>query len=331
MLAERVRQPAEAGDRSRGGGQQDQRTREPDEHLQRIADVARHVRADLSRDADERRAQPVAAEQRSVIGRECRDRHHGDRDVEHDDEPDRAEQRSRQVAARPARLLREIRDGLESRVREHRQRDREKERMPRRRGPERRSGLQCVCREEQREAEAHDQQLCAQVDERDQERPAVQPRAVDQADHCDPRDHEAADDDVPRPVHSRKERPGYVVRDEQRRERDHDQVVEEEDPAGDETPEVVEGDPDEGCRASGLADRRGPLGVRERDDEEQEPGREQDRGREAEGVQRDDPEREVDRRRDLAVGDREERRSAEDALQARQLACHARNLAPGSE
>ena len=113
-----------------------------------------------------------------------------------------------------------------------------------------------------------------------------------------------------------------VVREEQRRERDHDQVVEEEHPAGEEAGEVVERDPDERRSAAGLADRRRPLGVRERDDEEEQPDDAEHDGREAERVQRDDAEREVDRRRDLAVGDRRERGRVEHTLQLRQLAGH---------
>ena len=42
------------------------------------------------------------------------------------------------------------------------------------------------------------------------------------------------------------------MRDEERRERDHDQVVEEERPAGDESSRIVERPPDEGGRAAGL-------------------------------------------------------------------------------
>ena len=62
------------------------------------------------------------------------------------------------------------------------------------------------------------------------------------------------------------ERPAEVVRQEERRERDHDQVVEEEHPAGQEAGEVVERVADEGRRAAGLRDRRRALRVRERDD-----------------------------------------------------------------
>src|SRR5262249_53124024 len=43
---------------------------------------------------------------------------------------------------------------------------------------------------------------------------------------------------------------------------------------------------------------------------------------------RDDPEGEVDRRRDLAVGDREEGRRIEDALKSWQLSGHDRSLCP---
>ena len=65
------------------------------------------------------------------------------------------------------------------------------------------------------------------------------------------------------------------------------------------------------------------LGVRERDEQEEQPGDEQHERREAERVQGDDAEREVDRRGDLAVGDREERARVELAAEPGQLAGHA--------
>ena len=145
---------------------------------------------------------------------------------------------------------------------------------------------------------------------------------MDEPDERDASNHEAADDDVPRPVDLREEGAGDVVRHEQRRQRDHDQVVEEQHPAGDEPPEVVERDADERGGAAGLADRRRPLRVRERDDEEEHAGGEQDERRKAQRVERDDAQGEVDRRRDLPVGDREQRRSVEDPLQAGQLSRH---------
>jgi hypothetical protein len=113
-----------------------------------------------------------------------------------------------------------------------------------------------------------------------------------------------------------------VMRKEERGKRADDQVVEEEHPAGDEPGEVVERAPDEGRGAAGLAELGGPLGVRERDDEEEDAGPEQDPGREAERVRCDDPEREVDRGGDLPVGDRDQLAPLQPTAQLRQLAGH---------
>jgi hypothetical protein len=66
--------------------------------------------------------------------------------------------------------------------------------------------------------------------------------------------------------------------------------------------------------AAGLANRSGSLGVGERHDQEEQAGRQKHERREAESVQRDDAEGEIDRRGDLAVGDREERGSVENPL-----------------
>ena len=107
-----------------------------------------------------------------------------------------------------------------------------------------------------------------------------------------------------------------VVRQEERREGGDDQVVEEERPARDEAGEVVERAPDERRGAAGLAQLGRALGVRQRDDEEEQPGREQDVRREPERPRRDDPEREVDGAGDLAVRDAEEVVRAQAAAEA---------------
>ena len=112
------------------------------------------------------------------------------------------------------------------------------------------------------------------------------------------------------------ERRPEVVRHEERRKGDHDQVVEEERPAGQEAGEVVERPTDEGSGATGLGNRRGALGVGERDDEEEGADEGEHLGREAQRVQGDDPEGDVDRGGDLAVGDREQRGRVENALEA---------------
>ena len=140
----------------------------------------------------------------------------------------------------------------------------------------------------------------------------------------DGRDDGDGDDDVPRALAQRRgrKRRREVVRQEQRRQRDDDEVVEEERPAGREAGEVVERAPGERRGAAGLGDRGRALRVRERDDEEEEAGREQDDRRQAERLRRDDPEREVDRGADLVVRGREERRRVEDALEAADLTRH---------
>ena len=112
------------------------------------------------------------------------------------------------------------------------------------------------------------------------------------------------------------------MRDEERRERDHDQVVEEEHPAGHESGEIVVGLANERRGAARLRQSGGRLGVGEGDDEEEDADAEQHERREADGVQRDDPEREVDRRGDLAVGDREEGARVELAAKPRKLPRH---------
>src|SRR5439155_22519391 len=120
--------------------------------------------------------------------------------------------------------------------------------------------------------------------------------------------------DGPGTVYLGEERSRHVVREEESTERDDDQVVEGGAPAGDEAPEVVERDPGERRGAAGLANRSGSFGVGERHDQEEQAGRQKHERREPESVQGDDAEREIDRRGDLAVGDREERGSVENPL-----------------
>ena len=190
------------------------------------------------------------------------------------------------------------------------------------------SARERVPREQQCEPERHEQDLRAEVDQRDDHRPAVQSRPVQQPDRSDRGDDAAPRDDVPRPMDLREERTRDVMRHEQCRERDHDQVVEEERPAGHEPGEVVVRDAYECRGAAGLADGRGALRVRQCDDEEEPADDEKDERRQAERVERDDPEREIDRRGDLAVRDREQNRRVEDALEPRQLPGHDLSLRP---
>src|SRR6266540_4709322 len=159
----------------------------------------------------------------------------------------------------------------------------------------------------------------------------MEARAMDEPHDRDTGDHAAANHDVPWTMDLGEEGARDVVRHEQGREGDDDQVVEEEDPAGDEAPEVVEGDADERRGAARFEDSCRPFRLGERDDQEEGADDEQHGRGEAERVQRDDPQGEVDRGGDLAVRDREERRGVQDPLKARQLARHARRLSPRAE
>ena len=114
-----------------------------------------------------------------------------------------------------------------------------------------------------------------------------------------------------------------VVRHEERGERDHDHVVEEEHPAGEEAELVVERTPHECGRPTGLRQRSRSLGVRERDEQEEQADEQQHPGGEPERLERDDPEREEDGRRDLAERDSRERGRLEDALETWELSSHA--------
>ena len=187
-----------------------------------------------------------------------------------------------------------------------------------------------VRREEEREPEHDEQQLRQQVERRHDDPEPVERRPADDAGPS------ATSTITPTPTitshglrssASIRSAPAEIVRQEERRQRDHDQVVEEERPAGHEARQVVERAADERRGAARLGQRSGAFGVRERDDQEEHAGREQHERREAERVRGEHAEREVDRRGDLAVGDGEEGARVELALAAR-AACVATSGAP---
>jgi len=276
-------------------------------------------------DPHHRRAQPVGPERcRPVVGRVGRQPDARDQDVDDDDDRDCAEQAAWQVAPRPPGLLGIVGDRLEARVREHGERQCERDVVPGRVRAEREIAGERAAREEDRKAEDHEQRLRHEVEERHGDADAIEPRSPEETHAGDRCDNHAGSDHVARPPGDRVDAEGEpeIVRDEERREGDHDQVVEEEHPAGEEAGEVVEGDAHECCGASGLANRRRPLGVGERDDEEEQTDEPEDDRREAQRVQRDHAEREVDGGGDLAVRDGGERGRVEGALQLRQLARH---------
>ena len=321
VLAQRVGEPREAGDRRRHRCEQDQGAGEADVDAQRVPQPQRQLASDPCRHADERRADPPRPELGLRPG-EGRERDDGDRDVHGDDGRDPPEHRSRQVDAGAARLLREVGDGLEAGEGEHRERHREREGVPRRMRSQGRPVGERMRREHEDEPEHDEQKLRQQVERRHDDAEPVERRTPHDADQRDERDHADADDDVPRvPVERRHlQRAGQVVRQEQRGERDHDQVVEEERPPRQEPGEIVQRAPDERRGAARLRQSSRALGVGERhDQEENADDREHDR-REPKRVRREHAQREVDRRGDLAVGDGEERASIELTPEPCQLA-----------
>ena len=329
VLAEGVREPCEPRNRGRDRDEQDEGSGEADVEAQCRREAARDVAVERGHDSHHRCVQPASPEGGcAVIGWERRQGHEADRDVDQDDEPDPGKEAARQVASRLARLLGEVRHRLEPRVGEHRQRQGEGDLVPGRLGADRDSARERVPREEQREAERHEAELRDEVEHGDDDPVAVEGRATEQADHSDADDHADRDDQVPGvPAEGgHLERGREVMRQKERRERDHDQVVEEERPAGEEAGEVVERPANEGRGAARLRDRRGALCVRERNDQEEGAHEREHLGGEPQRVQGDDPEGDVDRGGDLAVRDREERRGVEDALKAGDLARHKRRL-----
>ena len=112
-----------------------------------------------------------------------------------------------------------------------------------------------------------------------------------------------------------------VVRDEERRDGDRDDVVEHLRPRRPERDELVEGVPREARRAAGLGVADGALGVGRRRAREDEARDQEDERRQPEREDGGDAERVVDRGADVAVRGREERRRPEDALELYLRAC----------
>ena len=244
-----------------------------------------------------------------------------DRERDDDHRADAGEEAPRQGFPRLARLRRQVGDRLEPGEGEHREREREDESVPGRRGAEVDALPEALAREQKREAEPDQEDVREEGEDRDEDRGRVHPSPAHEPDPGDAEDRHDAEDDVPRGVRDRvpADRRAQVMRHEEARERDDDQVVEEERPAGDEPGRVVEGAPHERGRAAGLRDGGRSLRVGDRDEQEERPDEEEHPGSGAERVQRDDAEGEVDRRADLAVGDRGERVGPEDARQTELL------------
>ena len=314
---ERVRKAAGSGHRRRRRGQQHDDAAQGDHDDHHVTEEPGELGPDRVGDSRERREPPLVPEcGRPVLHRERGDSNHPDRDRDGHDRADPREETPRQRSPGLPRLGREVGDGLEAGVGEHRERERERQLVP--------GGLRAevdsperVHIEEQGEAEDDQERVRHHRDQRDRHCEAVELRPAHEPDSRERDDHRYSDHDVPgRVAQPFQPERGQVVRHEQRGERGHDQVVEEQYPARRKAGRVVERPPHEQRGAAGLGHRRRSLRVRDRHEQEDDTCREQDERCEPERIQRDDAEREVQGRADLAVRDRGERTAAEHPRQA---------------
>jgi hypothetical protein len=155
-------------------------------------------------------------------------------------------------------------------------------------------------------------------------RSAIARKKFSFADSPIPRMFSESADDVPRPVRKRGPERAEVVRHEEGRDRDREDVVEAQRPAGDERDELVERVSRERGGASGLRNHRGALGVGLRGEREQAARDHEDDRRQSERVGGDDPERVVDRRPDVPVRGREQATDADAAAQS--VSLYARHV-----
>ncbi len=236
------------------------------------------------------------------------DREDGDHDA-----VDRARDRRRLVSG----LLGHVRDRLDAGVGDHRDGDRDDEVLPGRRDPEVDVVHEDLRREDEHEPEHHEQELRREVGDGEQD---VEPRRLldaEDVDHRQQRDDDDPADHVARPVAQRlPEQRAEVVRHEEGRDRDRDDVVEHLAPSGEEGPELVEGVAREAGRAARLRVHRRRLRVGGGGQVEDESGDDEDDRRQAEREARHQPEGVVDRAADVAVGGREEGVDPEHALEA---------------
>ena len=160
-----------------------------------------------------------------------------------------------------------------------------------------------------------EQELRREVDDGERDRELRRLLDADDVQRHEDDDHDAPHDDVPGVRVQRLPEDREVVRDEERRDGDGDDVDEHLRPARDEADELVERVPREARGAARLGVARGALGVGRGGRREDDAGDDEDERRQAERVERREPERVVDRGADVAVGGREERGRAEGALE----------------
>ena len=330
VQAHRVDQARDADDPRVGGDEEDRRRQQADVDLRGLLQEAQVQVLD---DAEHRVAGEAAlvlgdAEQRRVgaVGllghRQRRERDHRQQRVDGEDGDDHAVDRGRDRLRLVLGLLGHVRDRLDPGVGDHADRDREEEVLPRRRDAEVDVVDQRLGREDEHEADDHQQQLREEVDHGQQDVDAGRLLDADDVDQAEDDDDADAEEDVGRAVAQRvdADHAAEVVRHEERRDGDRDRVVEHLRPGREEGRELVEGAAGERRRAARLGVHRGGLGVGGRRQIEDEAGDDEDDRRQAERERRDEAERVVDRRAHVPVGGREEGVDPQHPLEAVQAA-----------
>ena len=233
---------------------------------------------------------------------------------------------------RVARLLGEVRDGLDPGVGDHRDRDRERELAQVGATPQWTFERQrsCGLKTSTKPSSTSSSCVAKSTTARTMFSRAASwiPTMLSATRTTTTRD---AADDVPRVRPQRLPEDREVVRDEERRDRDRDDVVQHLRPAGAERDELVERVPREARRAAGLGVANRPLRVGRGGRGEDQPRDDEDERRQPERVDGGDAERVVDRRADVAVGRREQRGRPEHPLESVSLAPpagHRWNLPP---
>ena len=298
----------EAGDADQpgiGGDQQDDRRQDADVVAEDVGEPG--PQPEVLHDPQHRVIRELGAEVGRVMARHVVDGHgregdQGEEGVEaehgHHRQPHPLRNRLRGIL----RLLRHVRDRLDARVGDHSHRDPEKEVPPARCHTE----VDVVdqdARAEDQDQPDHDQDhLRAEVGDRQDQ---VEPARLLGPLHVECRqedDHDDAADDVARRVSEPRPEDGQVMRHEERRDRDRDDVVEHLPPARDEADQLVERVAREARRSARLRVHDGRLGVGGRRGHEDQAGDHEGNGGQAEGEGGCDAQRVVDRRAHVAVG-----------------------------
>ena len=222
-----------------------------------------------------------------------------------------------EAATRDMDLTGQARGGVEAGERDQRERQRERQVLGRRDAGHARRVGQHVGVEQQREAEHHEDELQPEVGEHDERRAVVaaRPRAA-QVGERDVGDHADGEQRLRQAARQAPPEHREVVRGRERADRDQDQVVEQDRPARDEAEQLVEGVAGEDRRPTALLVQRGALDVGEHEQREEQRRDEHHGPGQRVGALDDQADGEVDRGGREALGDAEEGRRAEPALEA---------------